>query len=164
VTARTAQHGIAGMTRTVVLLYVAAVLIGCAPGKESDEKPARTVTTPRRQPATPVTQDPADFPKMASHLAFGSGGAALNARFALNVIRACDASVAARSYAINPRQVNFLVVGMTRPPSPGCGNEWGFAVTYGAGYHQHSRPLVSRFTRIGTIRPFDSAACRDVAC
>jgi hypothetical protein len=152
------------MKGSVVLLYAAALLVGCAPGKASEETPAPPVTTPRRQPATPVIRDPADFPKMASHLAFGSDSGPMNAQFALNVIRACDASVAARSYAINPKQVNFVVVGVTRLPSPSCGNEWGFAVTYGAGYHQHSRPLVSRFPRIGTIRPFNSAACGDVAC
>ena len=53
---------------------------------------------------------------------------------------------------------------MTGPPSPDCGNEWGFAVTYGSGYQHHNRRLVSRHSGIGTIRPFNAAACEDVAC
>lgn len=159
------------MRSTLVLLMTAVFVTGCESTDESMTKPPQaattspqTVTTPQEQLPPHVTRDPADFPKMASHLAFAFDGARTNARFALNVIRGCNPSVADESYAINRKQVNFIVVGMTGPPSPDCGNEWSFAVTYGSGYQQHNRPLVSAHAGIGTIRAFDEAACRDVAC
>ena len=101
---------------------------------------------------------------MASYRAFDFGDGRRNAHFALNVVLGGDPSVADKSYAINPKQVNFIVPGMTRPPSPACGSEWGFAVTYGDGYQHQNRPLVSPYPGIGRIRPFNRAACRDVAC
>ena len=72
---------------------------------------------------------------MASHLAFDFGDGRTNSHFALNVVRGCNPSVADRSIALNPKQVNFIVPGMTIPGSQAdCGAETGFAVTYGNGY------------------------------
>jgi hypothetical protein len=155
----------------LVLLLTALFVTACESKDGSTEKPTPTVTTPTqtvtptgRQPSSQVTRDPADFPKLASHLAFNFDDGSTNARFALNVVRGCNPSVVDKSYRINRKQVNFIVVGMTGPPSPACGDEWGFAVTYGTGYQQHSRQLVSPHPGIGRIRPFNNAACGDVAC
>jgi hypothetical protein len=152
---------------SILLLTVAVSVTGCegSEGNREERIQATTATQPRpSRRGLPTHQDPADFPKMASHLAFNFGDGSTNSRFALNVVRGCNPSVAEKSYALNPKQVNFIVVGMTRPPSPACGAEWGFAVTYGTGFQHHDRALVSPYPGVGTIRPFDEAPCRDVAC
>jgi hypothetical protein len=153
----------------LVLLLFAVFVTGCESSGGSMEKPAPTVTTPTQtRPGqrlqSHVRRDPAHFPKLASHLAFNFDDGSTNARFAFNVIRGCNPSVADRSFRINRKQVNFIVPGMTAPPSPACGDEWGFAVTYGTGYQQHDRQLVSPHPGIGRIRAFNDAACQDVAC
>ena len=149
---------------SLVLLAAAVLLTGCGKTKKLVVEPSPIVTAPRGKVASYVTRDPADFPKMASHLAFNFGDGTTNARFALNVIRGCDPLVADRSYAINPKQVNFIVPGMLDgyAGSPPCGNEYGFAVTYGNGYQHSTVPLDSPYPGIGTIRPFKSAAGKDI--
>jgi hypothetical protein len=91
---------------------------------------------------------------MASNLAFTFGRGLQNARFALNIVRGCNPSVADKSFALNPKQVNFIVPGSPRRGARGCGAENGFAVTYGNGYWKHSSRTVSPYRGIGTIRPF----------
>jgi hypothetical protein len=93
---------------------------------------------------------------MASHLAFTFGSGQENASLALNIVRGCNPSVADKSFARNPKQVNFVVPGSPRRGrgAPGCGAEHGFAVTYGSGYWTHSSRIRSPYPGIGTIRPF----------
>jgi hypothetical protein len=93
---------------------------------------------------------------MASHLAFNFSSGRTLARFALNVVRGCNPAAADQSFALNPKQVNFIVPGTSvSPPVPAkCGNEDGFAVTYGNGYWTDSSAIVSPYAGIGTIRPF----------
>jgi hypothetical protein len=75
------------------------------------------------------------------------------------------------SYALNNRQVNFIVPGKGISPDgiavgPNCGvANTDFAVTYGA-YSTLSRVISSPFPGIGTIRPYDGSACPggDQAC
>ena len=158
-----------GVTRLLLgVVFGAVVLTGCGTADTQSvaqrQTVTETVTTPRQRLAPYVAGDPAEFPKMASHLAFTSGDGRTNAHFALNVIRGCDPSVADKSHAINPKQVNFIVPGVTGLSRPACGSEWGFATTYGDGYQHHNQALVSPYPGIGTIRPFNEAACRDVAC
>jgi hypothetical protein len=148
-------------------LLLAALFVTACHGESSPaEGQVRTqvhthaVTTPKRavpkgRLAPYVKRDPADFPKMASHLAFAFGNGRKNARFALNVVRGCNPSVADRSFALNPRQVNFIMPGMVhRGHRSRCGTENGFAVTYGSGYWNHFSRTVSPYPGIGTIRPF----------
>ena len=145
--------------RPLVLLVVALLLGGCG-DTDSDTDgftTTRAAPTTRESPVAPyVRRDPADFPKMASHLAFNFDNGSTNAHFALNVVRGCNPEVADRSIALNPKQVNFIVPGTTvssRSPTD-CGAENGFAVTYGSGYSSHSSAIVSPYRGIGTIRPF----------
>jgi hypothetical protein len=148
-----------------LVLVLAILVTGCDGGTERGAgRPTRPATTSGTKPDSYVTRDPADFPKMASHLAFDFGDGSTNARFALNVIAGCNPSVGDKSHRINPKQVNFIVPGVNVPGSPACGSGWDFAVTYGDGYHHQDRPLVSKYRGIGTIRPFDSAPCHDIAC
>jgi len=146
-------------------LALAMLVTGCdGRSEEGAGGPTRTATTSVAKLKSYVTQDPADFPKMASHRAFDFGDGTTNAHFALNVVSGCDPSVADKSHQINPQQVNFIVPSVTIPGSPACGKSWDFAVTYGSGYWHQARPLASPFRGVGTIRPFDSAACHDIAC
>jgi hypothetical protein len=151
-------------------LLLAALLVTACDGETSSKGESHTqthtrpitttarVTTPKRAipkrgRAPYVKRDPADFPKMASHLAFDFGDGRKDARFALNVVRGCNPSVADRSFALNPKQVNFIMPGRLRRGSA-CGAEDGFAVTYGNGYWTDSSRIVSQYRGIGTIRPF----------
>ena len=98
------------------LVLIAAVLVdrmrdhGGEHGEaDSNRHDAALQPRRRRSRRSPLRRrDPADFPKMASHLhAFGDGST--NAHFALNVIRGCNPTVADKSHSINPKQVNFIV-------------------------------------------------------
>jgi hypothetical protein len=93
---------------------------------------------------------------MASHLAFNFGDGGTNSHFALNVVRGCNAGVADRSIALNPKQVNFIVPGTdVSGHSTECGAEDGFAVTYGNGYWKTTSIIRSPHPGFGTIRPFN---------
>lgn len=79
-------------------------------------------------------------------------------KFALNVIRgACQIATADASFALNPNQVNFIVPGYEISPGSLCGNEIGFAVSYGSGYWLHTSSIASSYPGIGTIRAFNSS-------
>jgi hypothetical protein len=112
---------------------------------------------PRGQHLPPyVRRDPADFPKMASHLAFNFDDGRTLAHFALNVVRGCNPAAADKSIQLNPKQVNFIVPGTTVSPplSPQCGAEDKFAITYGGGYWAATSPIVSPYRGVGKIRAF----------
>jgi hypothetical protein len=151
------------MLPIAALLIVLLVACGAARSRSQEHHaqttamtPPTTVTTPRRGTATYVKRDPADFPKMASHLAFDFGTGEKNANFALNVIRGCNPSVADRSFARDPKQVNLIMPGtfIHGHRLSNCGSEHGFAVTYGSGYWTHSSRTVSPYRGIGKIRRF----------
>jgi len=150
---------------SVATLCLAAVLFGgCDDGATPTERPTpsetetRPLATPTRGLLPYVRRDPADFPKLASHLAFNFGDGRKNAHFALNIVRGCNPSVADRSFRLNPRQVNFIAPGkIGRGKGSSCGAEDGFAVTYGSGYWTQSSTIVSPYAGIGRIRPFKAS-------
>jgi hypothetical protein len=84
--------------------------------------------------------------------------------FQLNTGRGCQPHALDVSYASNPSQTNFIVPGTSVSPNgvaagPGCGNEAGFAISYGSGYPSITSPIVSPYPGIGTIRAFDTSPC-----
>jgi hypothetical protein len=126
------------------------------------ETATTTVTTAETRLPPYVKRDPADFPKLASHLAFSFGDGSTNAHFALNIVRGCNPAVVDRSIRLNPKQVNFIVPWTTIPgTSSMCGNEDGLAVTYGNGYWNDSSVIRSPYSEVGTIRAFDAE--KDIA-
>ena len=83
----------------------------------------------------------------------------------------CNPGVADKSYALNPKQVNFIIPTIPVSPDgvaagPNCGAAGtGFAVSYGA-YASITSPIASPYPGIGTIRAWSGAACPlgDYAC
>ena len=147
-----------------LVLLLALLLTGCSTEtngtstrSETDTRTAMApVTPPGARTASYLRRDPAEFPKLASHLAFNFGDGSTNAHFALNVVRGCNPAVADRSIRLNPKQVNFVVPGTTVPAkSSVCGDEDGLAVTYGNGYWKDSSIIRSPYPGIGTIRAFN---------
>jgi hypothetical protein len=144
-----------------LVLLLALLLTGCSTKTKGStatrsETVTTTVTTPGTRLASYLKQDPAGFPKLASHLAFNFGDGSTNAHFALNVVRGCNPTVADRSFRLNPKQVNFIVPGTTVPAKASvCGDEDGLAVTYGNGYWKDSSVIRSPYRGIGTIRAFN---------
>ena len=155
----------AGRGMMLSLVLFAALLTGCSAdtkrstgtrGNASTQTHTRPAGTPTARLPSYIERDPAEFPKLASHLAFSFGDGSTNARFALNVVRGCNPTVADRSIRLNPRQVNFIVPGTTVPAKGSvCGDEDGLAVTYGNGYWNDSSVIRSPYPGIGTIRAFN---------
>ena len=143
-----------------LVLLLGLLLPGCSTkteGSTTSRNDTVTTTAPTEpRLASYLKQDPANFPKLASHLAFNFGDGSTNAHFALNVVRGCNPAVADRSFRLNPKQVNFIVPGTTVPAkSSVCGDEDGLAVTYGNGYWKDSSIIRSPYRGLGTIRAFD---------
>jgi hypothetical protein len=119
---------------------------GCTSSSDNDEK----------NPG-PAYLDPNDFPKNTEHLSFSSE--AQTQHFQVNILRGCNPGLADRTKAANPKSVNLIIVSSSVSPDgvtsgPNCGNEDGFAITYGRGYLNDLNTIVSPYPGIGTIRPY----------
>lgn len=92
--------------------------------------------------------DPAAFPKVAQYLSYSWNKEAL-ARFDINVVRGCTVDGAVKeAFGSNPQMLNLIVPGRVTASTP-CGNEAGFATTYGSGYRMQ--------TLIGTLRSWSDS-------
>jgi hypothetical protein len=115
--------------------------------------------------------DTMPFPRIAQLNSFNFGDGSTQAHFQLNALVGCNPAVADKSYALNPKQVNFIIPTIPVSPDgvrvgPNCGAAGtGFAVSYGA-YASITTPIVSPYPGIGTIRAWSGAACPlgDYAC
>jgi hypothetical protein len=123
-----------------------------------------TVTQPPPPPPPPPAGDPIAFPRNAEYLSFDFDNGANTQHFQMNVMRGCNPGNADKSFALNPKQVNFVVPGKLISsdgvaPATGCPTAGtDFAVSFG-GYDSLTSPIVSPYPGIGTIRAFDGAAC-----
>lgn len=115
--------------------------------------------------------DTIPFPRIGQYNSFNFGDGSTQAHFQLNVVLGCNPGVADKSYALNPKQVNFIIATIPVSPDgvrvgPNCGAAGtGFAVSYGA-YDSITTPIVSPYPGIGTIRAWSGVACPlgDYAC
>jgi len=126
---------------------------------------------PPPPPSPPGSSDAIAFPRIAQYNSFNWGDGSTQAHFQMNGFQGCNPGVADKSYALNPKQVNFIIPTIPVSPNgvtagPNCGaTGTGFGVSYGA-YDSITSPIASPYPGIGTIRAYRGAACPfgDYAC
>jgi hypothetical protein len=126
---------------------------------------------PPPPPSPPGSSDAIAFPRIAQYNSFNWGDGSTQAHFQMNGFQGCNPGVADKSYALNPKQVNFIIPTIPVSPDgvtagPNCGaTGTGFGVSYGA-YDSITSPIASPYPGIGTIRAWSSVACPlgDYAC
>jgi hypothetical protein len=151
--------------------HILAVKAFDAAGNRSTSGSLRGETRPCGLPPPSGVSDTVAFPRIAQYNSFSFGGGSAQAHFQLNVVLGCNPGVADKSYALNPKQLNFIIPTIPVSPDgvragPNCGAAGtGFAVSYGA-YASITSPIVSPYPGIGTIRAVNQAACPlgDYAC
>ncbi len=148
-----------------------------AAGNRSADSSLRAETSPcdLSPPAPPTpprgSNDTIAFPRIGQYDSFNFGDGSVPAHFQLNVFLGCNPAMADRSYALNPKQANFIIPTIPISPDgmrvgPNCGAPGtGFAVSYGA-YASITTPIASPYPGIGTIRAWSGVACPlgDYAC
>jgi hypothetical protein len=151
--------------------HVLAVKAFDAAGNRSARSSLGAETFPCAAAPPSDVSDTIAFPRIGQYASFNFGDGSAQAHFQLNVFLGCHPAVADRSYALNQKQVNFIIPTISVSPDgvqagPNCGAAGsGFQVTYGA-YASITTPIMSPYPGIGTIRAWSGAACPlgDYAC
>jgi hypothetical protein len=168
---RTTSTAYAHSTLSCGTSHILAVKAFDAAGNRSASSSLVAATRPCGLAPPIGVSDTIAFPRIAQYNSFNWGDGSTQAHFQMNGFQGCNPGVADKSYALNPKQVNFIIPTIPVSPDgvaagPNCGAvSTGFQVSYGA-YPSITSPIASPYPGIGTIRAWSGAACPlgDWAC